>query len=63
MLKFIRFLDEARWKSEDNYDIPNYVDKDMPDEQKLLTHFLGMSVMKFFIPSERVFERAGIGGF
>ena len=40
MLNLIRFLDEARWKS-DNYDIPNYADKNMPSEQKLLTHFLG----------------------
>ena len=41
LLKFIRFLDEARWKSGRNYDIPNYADKDMPANQKLLTHFLG----------------------
>ena len=41
IVKFIRFLDEGRWLSHRNYDIPNYADKKMPPDQKLLTHFLG----------------------
>ena len=46
-LNFIRFLDEARWtirhdeKVSESYDIPNYANRNMSAEQKLLTHFLG----------------------
>lgn len=57
--QFIRFMDEARWKSYGNtynYDIPNYFNKDMKREQKILTHFLGY-ITDRQTPFKLIFER------
>lgn len=61
---FIHFMDEARWKtvgnnsenSDYNYDIPNYANKKMPSEQKILTHFLGY-ITNRQTPFKLIFEQ------
>ncbi len=59
--KLIEFIDAGRWNfagnaSESSYDTPNYADKNMPEEQKILTHFLGY-ITDRQTPFKLIFEK------
>jgi hypothetical protein len=58
VLKAISWLDSKRWDKEENYNYINFIDKDLTNSDKILTHWISY-ITDRQMPFEKVWEEGG----